>query len=697
MGSPLQFFDELRRRSVFKVAAGYVVSAWLLLQVASIVFPAFELSEWFMRVTLLAVVAGFFLACGLAWVYEYTATGVRRDPGARGYPSADESVERAAGTDEDIASERRRSPSGLAVWEAGTVGIALIVAFIGAWSLYASPAPSPRHLAVLPVRVVSTDPGADVLAAGLTETLTSTVTQFGQFERTLWVVPAAEIPQAMTPSGARQRFGVSHVVSASLQLGGGTGRLTLNLIDAETERQLQSEQITLSDEGVAGLQGEATRRLSAMLNLGISPQDAQRVARGQSADPAARRLYLEGRGLLRHATTTDAVDAAIGRFQEALRTDSTFALAAAGLGEAYWAKYRRTEDVQWVETALHHSQRALDLDSTLAAAWVTLGIMRSDQRHHLAAIDAFEHALALDPGAADAYRHLATVYRRQGNARRAEATYRQAIARQPEYWKGYNLLGVFYYTQGRYDEAVAQYTHGLRLAPANPSLLNNLAVSHWTTYRLAEAMAVFEQLVALDSTRASARSNLATAYFYLGRFDEAAGLYAQSLANDPNDYATAGALGDAQTWSESPPSSAHASYRRAIDLARTHLSVRDQDPDLLGSLAQFYVRIQQPDSARIWLRRLETVVDSSTAGVVTAFTIGELYESLGERDRAWAWMQPALDRGYGWIQVAYSPWLAGLRTDPRIAGILRSHPLADSLFDTLSTGDLSPGPSPPDR
>jgi tetratricopeptide (TPR) repeat protein len=323
--------------------------------------------------------------------------------------------------------------------------------------------------------------------------------------------------------------------------------------------------------------------------------------------------------------------------------------------------------------------------------------MRSDQRHYLAAIDAFEHALALDPSAADAYRHLATVYRRQGNAPRAEDTYRQAIARQPEYWKGYNLLGVFYYTQGRYDEAVAQYTHGLRLAPANPALLNNLAVAYWTTHRLGEAMSVFERLVALDSTRASARSNLATAYFYLGRFDEAAALYARSLADDPNDYATAGALADAQTWSGSPPGSAQASYRRAIDLAQTHLSVRNQDPDLLGSLAQFYVRIQQPDSARIWLRRLEAVVDSSTAGVVTAFTVGELYESLGERDRAWAWMQPALDRGYGWIQMAYSPWLADLRTDPGVATILRSHPLADSLFASPSAGDRPPGPSPPDR
>jgi len=675
MGDPVPLFDELRRRSVFKVAAAYVVAAWLVLQVASIVFPAFELSEWFMRATLFVVVAGFFVACGLAWLYEVTGAGIRRDSGA-------------------APNERpvpRPASVRLASWEVGTIAIALLIASVGVWSIYASPAPAPRHLAVLPVRAVSSDPGADVLAAGLTETLTSTVTRFGRFERTLWVVPSAEIPDAMTPSGARQRFGVSHVVSASLQLAGGAGRLTLNLIDAQTERQLQSEQIDVPAGGIGGLQGEATRRLSSMLNVEISPRDAEHVSRGQSDNPTARRFYLEGKGLLRNATAIPTIDAAIDRFQQALVIDSTFALASAGLGEAYWSKYRRTDDVQWVEAALHHSRRSLDLDSTLAVAWITLGIMRSDQRHSLAAIEAFERALALDPGAADAYRHLATVYRRQGNAPRAESTYRQAIARQPEYWKGYNLLGVFYYTQGRYEEAVAQYTHGLRLAPANPSLLNNLAVAYWNMHNLGEAMSVFERLVALDSTRSSARSNLATAYFYLGRFDEAARLYARSLEDDPNDYATAGALADAQTWSGTRAPSAPASYRRAIDLAKTHLSIRARDPDLLGSLAQFYVRIQKPDSARIWLRRVDGLVDSSTAGVVTAFSMGELYESLGERDRAWAWMKSALDRGYGWIQLAYSPWLADLRTDPRVDRLLKAHPSAESLLaNPAGSPSLSP-------
>jgi tetratricopeptide (TPR) repeat protein len=93
---------------------------------------------------------------------------------------------------------------------------------------------------------------------------------------------------------------------------------------------------------------------------------------------------------------------------------------------------------------------------------------------------------------------------------------------------------------------------------------------------------------------------------------------------------------------------------------------RGQDPRVLGSIAQYYVHLQQPDSARIWLRRAEARVDSSTAGALLTFGFGELYESMGRRDRAVAWIQRALDQQYGAIRLRHSPWLAGLRTDPRL-------------------------------
>jgi serine/threonine-protein kinase len=658
MDSYPQFLYELRRRSVFKVAVAYVVSAWLFVQVASIIIPAFEMADWVMRALLIAVAAGFPAACILAWAYELTAEGIRRE-------SPDEGRSPSPLLPEHAAFGR------LASWESLLVVVALSVAIIGGvTSIYATRFPDASHLAVLPFRVVNTEPEAEILAAGLVETLTSTATQFSQFENTLWVVPASEITEPMTPSAARQRFGVSVVVSGSIQFDDERVRLTLNLIDAETERQIQSQQVDVQRQGLMELQDEATRRLASMLDLRLTADQTEHLARGRTTDREAGRHYVQGRGTLRRAASIEDVDAAIVSFRRALEADSGFARSHAGLGEAYWQKYRRTEDVQWVDAALHHSRQALALDSTLAPAWVTLGIIRSDQRHDEAAVEAFTEAIAIDPRYAETYRHLARVYRNQGDWAQAEATYRQAIARQPEYWKGYNGLGVFYYSRGRFEEAAAQYTHGLRLAPANPSLLNNMAVVYWQMQRMEEAMTVFERILRLDSTRTGAQYNLATTYFYLGRYDDAVRLYTRVLAQRPKDYALVGALADAQMWSTDQRDRAPDSYRRAIQLATEHLSFRGQDPLVVGSLAQYYARLQREDSARVWLRRVEPLVDSSDVEVALAFGIGELYESLGEREQALAWIHRALDQGYGWIPLKYSPWLAGVRDDASIRPLL---------------------------
>ena len=665
----IRFFYELQRRRVFRVAAAYAVTAWLLVEVSSVVLPAFGLASWVLRVIIVALAGGFPIACLLAWAYDLTAEGVTRDRG----PVDDT-------TDSEPSSRRGAS--------AVLVGAALVVALAGGLaSMYFAYAPPRSHLAVLPFRVVNETPDAEVLAAGLLETLTSSITQLGQFEETLWVVPASEITEPMTPSGARERFGVSTVVSGSIQFGEERIRLTLNLIDAKTQRQVQSRQLDVGQRGLLGLQSEATRHLARMLNLPLSSQHSARLTQEDIGDPEAERLYVQGRGVLRKAASLPSIDEAIGLFEQALQAEPAFAGAHAGLGEAYRQKYKRTEDLRWVDAAIRHTQRALAIDSSYAPVWVALGVIRSDQRHDEAAIDAFRRALRIDPGYAEAYRHLGYVYRRLGETERAEETLREAIARQPEYWKGYNALGSFFYSQTRYEDAIAQYEHGLRLASANPSLLNNVAVTYWHQHQLEDAIGAFERILALDSTRTVTQSNLATAYFYLGRYDDAARLYAKAVAQSPKDYALVGALADAQTWSTTQRDAAPATYRRAIALAREHLSFRDQDPEILGSLAQYYARLHHPDSAHVWLRRLEPLVDSSTAGVTLAFGMGELYESLGQRVPARRWIRSALNRGYGWIPLTRSPWLADLRTDPYILPLLQREGFANATLRTGSRPD----------
>jgi len=100
------------------------------------------------------------------------------------------------------------------------------------------------------------------------------------------------------------------------------------------------------------------------------------------------------------------------------------------------------------------------------------------------------------------------------------------------------------------------------------------------------------------------------------------------------------------------------------------LAVSGRDPAVLTSLATHYARLGRTDSARVFLQHVEELVTPSSADVTMAFGIGEIYEQLGERERAAEWMRSALQRDYGWIQVQYSPWLHDLRNDPTFIGML---------------------------
>ena len=156
------------------------------------------------------------------------------------------------------------------------------------------------------------------------------------------------------------------------------------------------------------------------------------------------------------------IDAAIGLFEGAIQQDPNYALAYAGLGEAYWRKYQGTKDTQWVPKAVANCQRAQELNGDLEVA-ITLGLIKTGTGKNQEAIEQFERALELDPVSSEAYRGMARAYEALGdkeNLDKAEATYLKAIQLKPGYWAGYSNLGRFYYRLGRFEDSINIQTGG---------------------------------------------------------------------------------------------------------------------------------------------------------------------------------------------------------------------------------------------
>jgi serine/threonine protein kinase/tetratricopeptide (TPR) repeat protein len=539
-------------------------------------------------------------------------------------------------------------------------------ALILAFSLVSSPSLD-RHLVVLPFEIFGASGDNIVLAAGLQETLTSRLTHLQRLDPSISVLPARDVGAVTTPDAARHQLGATMVISGSVQYDADRVRVTLNLIDARTRRQIDSQQIDRVVGSPLALQDEAAITLARMLQLRLGEESRQTLTAGSSSDPEANALYVRGWGYLRDQQSLAEIQTAVAHFEQALKIDPAFVNAHAALAEAFWHKYRLTEDVLWAERAILRGEHALEIGGETPSVLITLGMIRAGTGEPEVAMRLLDRALAIDPANTEALRRRANVHRRLGAMAQAEADLRRTISLRPDFWGGYNSLGVFLYQAGRHNEALEAYGRGLRSAPGNASLLTNAAVAHWALGSIEEAVLMLERVLDVQPDHPFARSNLGTAYFYTGRFEEAAAIYRDEADARPGDFSARGFLGDALSQVPAYRADADAAYRAALTAAKTHLEVRPNDVSVIGSLAWYYARLAMSDSARIHLAWIEDSYDPSDLEAAAAFGMGETYEILGDREAALEWMGPALERGHGQMQLSRSPWLDEIRDDPRLA------------------------------
>ena len=527
------------------------------------------------------------------------------------------------------------------------------------------------HLAVLPFENVGREPENQAFCDGLMETLSTQLTQLEQFHGSLWVVPASEVREREvgSPSEARRVLGVNLVVTGAVQRLSDRFRVTLNLIDlahGETPRQLNAAMIDDRMAQVAILQDATVSEVAGMLNVNLLPQHERVLTAGGTAVSAAYDFYLQGLGYVRDYGSRENLDRAIAAFTAAVDQDSLYALAYAGLGEAYWLKYRNTRDPQWVEPALTNGQRAVALGELLPSAHVTMGLILSGTGHAQEAIVEFQRALALEPTNAGAYRGMAATYAALGNTDKAQSTYRKAIAMKPDYWGGYNELGLFYYKRGDYKRAVDQFQKVTELRPENSSGYNHLGAAYWFLEQLPKAREMFERSLAAEPND-RAYTNLSVLYYMEEAYVEAAAMSEEALKLNDTSYIAWANLANAYFWVPEKREAAMEAFRKAAALAEEQLEVTPEDRRVLTSLAAYYAVLGESDRA---LSLIDRALEIAPDDPQVMYFAGHTYEQIGEREKALEWIGRALESGYSRSQVERDPWLRELQKDERFAKLL---------------------------
>ena len=530
--------------------------------------------------------------------------------------------------------------------------------------------PEQKHLAVLPFTNIGGESTNQAFCDGLVETLTSKLTQLEQFHGSLFVVPASEVRTRGTtsPSQARRAFGVTMAVTGSMQRVDDRVRVTINLNDAMSLRQLRSSVIDNQTENLSVLQDGLVRTLAEMLEIELLPESVPVLAAGGTNVPGAYDFYLQARGYLQRYEKMENIETAISLFGRALKEDSSYSLAYAGLGEAYWRKYEDSKDVQWVDHATKYCVRAVELNDELSPVHVTLGLIYRGTGRYEEAVHEFLRALELDPVSAHAYGELAMAYNALGNLEKAEATYKKAIELRPGYWAGYNKLGVFYYHQGRYDEAITQFEQVVELTPDNVRGYTNLGALYFVQESWEDAREMFERSLNIEPNY-RAYSNLGTLYFFEGRYADASRMLEKAIQLQDNDYRLRGYLAAVYHWTPGKFEKAQDMFRHAAQMAEEQRKVNPRDPTLLSDLAGYHGMLGKSSEAR---RLLEEALALAPDDVEIIGGAGKIYEQLGDREQALQWIEKALNLGYSPTELEHSPGMRELRADARFQEILKA-------------------------
>ena len=595
------------------------------------------------------------------------------------YASAHEVVQdlRAAETGEQPHFATRRRKVALRGKQfAVAAGILLALALAGTmpavrWLLrdwISGPIPERRDLAVLPFAAIGSDPEIQAFADGLSETLTAKLTQLTE-RQPLAVVPAREIRQARVTddSRARREFGVNLVLEGSLHRSGDTVRVTQELVDARTHRQLRAEVVTASFADPFGLEDKIAGETMNMLELELGPADERALQSHGTGEPAAYEAYVSGRGYLLDYQKPESLAAALTVFRQALVLDSRYALAYAGLGETYWRKYELDKDPQWIGPAREACRQAVELDERASEGYICLGQLEEGTGSYEEAAREYQRAIDLDPTNDDAYGGLAHAYEALGKPDLAESTYRKAIALRPDYWGPYNWLGAFYFSHARYRDAEPMFKKVVDLAPANYNGYNNLGGIYLMEGRWADAIPMFEHSASIRPNPASS-SNLGSAYFNLRRFEEAVRAYQDAARLDPRNYELWGNLADAEALVPDLRGQAPETYRKALALAGGALQVNPRDAKVLGYAAWYHAAVGEKTEALATVRHALQLAPHDPELLYNAALV---YNQLGDPGRALAWAEQAVAAGFPTSVIASAPYFDGLRGRPEFQELIR--------------------------
>jgi len=499
--NPRNFFAELKRRNVYKVAVAYAIVAWLLIQAASILFPTFEAPAWVMKVVVTAIIFGFPVALILAWAFELTPEGIKR--------------EKDVAPNESIARTTGRKLVGI------TVALAVIAAGLFAFQFLrsksattipgitstpsaASAGPiSEKSVAVLPFENLSRDPENAFFASGIQDEILTRLAKIGALKvisRTSTQQYQSK-PQSLTEIA--KQLGVANILEGSVQKAGDRVRITVQLISALSDSHLWADTYDRKLIDTFGVESDVAQKIASSLEAQLTGSEQRAIAARPTENTEAYQLYLKGK-FFWNKRTGDDLKAAADLFRQAAEVDPSYANAYAGVAQAdlLIPVFGAGAPRDFFPKAKAAAERAIELDETSAEGHSALAMLLCFDFKFPASEAEFRRAIQLNPNYATAH-----------------------------HWFGNSLL----VSLGRFDEGIREGERAVELDPLSLIINADLGSTFMVGRRYDEAIAQLRRTLALDGNFSYAHWNLGEALYLKGDVNAAIAEYekARALDDDP--------------------------------------------------------------------------------------------------------------------------------------------------------------------
>lgn len=679
------FLRELRRRHIFRVAAVYAVTAWLLLQLAAIVLPTFDVPHWVLKALIWIFVLFFPVAILLAWAFEMTPGGVRRTEPAHSEEARSASTSRRIGRTLDFTIIAILAVAvGVLAWRLSEKPPASLSHHVVATSASARPVGTTstavtvipaKSIAVLPFENLSADKINTYFASGIQDEILTSLARIGDLKVISRTSTRRYVSHPDNIAEIGRQLGVAYILEGSVQKFGNRVRINVQLIQAESDDHLWGETYDRTLNDVFAVQSEVAQKIAGSLQVRLTRDERAALAIKLTDDPVTYEAWFKARTLmLGSAFERVNLDRVVDALQSAVTLDPHFARAWAEL--SIWQLWLYSGGFDASPTRLAAAKSALDRALALApdlpqVEWARAVYLYRVQRDFAGALAIMQKVRRLVPNDAEAWYFSALLERRFGQFDATMTDFERARSLNPNDVRYATEYGLTLYLLRRFGEAVPILDAGLALHPDDPALLLLRLDCAWNLHGLAAGERF---LATVKSSAPPVVAMRARQALYERDYARAATMFRQAIVSKDDAQMPSVFLGYIP---------AHVEWQLRLALSEQHSGAS-------AAAADVYRQVQTQGKMVLAKKQGNRNVDAAWHAALAWVEagLGRQNEAVAQARRATAVVSEASDTWEGPVWQAYLARTYAMNGDAGHALPLLKHLMQDNKVSLIDPANL---------